>query len=271
MQYNKESLRPVFLGLLESTSAFPIEFDAAWQWLGYSRKDKAKALLVKAAIENIDYQLHLSGELRPQGGFSNREDIKLTIDCFKSLAMMADTEQGKAVRQWYLEVEKEWRYLKQAQVQIDPADNIVKGINLVFDILQGSVSEEIIKSAKLTAIARKLPQLSTEAEEAKKILSATMPVEERLLSPTELGELVTPKLKPTEINNLLCQKGFQTKLYRERQSSKYAGVTRKELHYELTDAGKEFGQVLLNTARNNSKTVANIRWYPKVVKQLVEH
>lgn len=35
--------------------------------------------------------------------------------------MLSETEKGKQVRQWYLEVEKEWRQLKQQAVSIKPS------------------------------------------------------------------------------------------------------------------------------------------------------
>lgn len=91
----------------ESSEQFPVDFDVFWEWVGYTRKDNAKRAFENSEFEKgIDYELLIKEELRPQGGFSNREIIKLTIDCAKSFAMMAKTEQGKEVRKYYLECEK---------------------------------------------------------------------------------------------------------------------------------------------------------------------
>jgi phage anti-repressor protein len=90
-----------------SDNDFPVDFDVAWQWLGYSEKSKGKRSLLNCGfVEGVDYQLAISGELRPQGGFTNREFISLTVDCLKHWAMMSGTEMGKKVRLYFLECEK---------------------------------------------------------------------------------------------------------------------------------------------------------------------
>jgi len=57
-------------------------------------------------VEGVDFQVLISQELRPQGGFSNREDIRLTCDCFKQWGMMAGTEKGKQIRLYFIECER---------------------------------------------------------------------------------------------------------------------------------------------------------------------
>lgn len=92
---------------VESTDPFPVDFDLAWQWMGYARKDVAKKSFEKAQFsESIDYcQLRKKVEL-PQGGNTYRDEIKLSIECFKTWAMMAGTDQGRMVRKYFLECEK---------------------------------------------------------------------------------------------------------------------------------------------------------------------
>lgn len=94
----------------ESTEDYPVNFDDAWQWLGYSRKDNAKKVLVKNFQRNLDY----SAELRNQpntsaSGFTQVEILMLTNDCFRSLGMLAQTEKGKEIRKYYLQVEKAYK------------------------------------------------------------------------------------------------------------------------------------------------------------------
>jgi phage anti-repressor protein len=106
------------LSLIQSTDPFPIDFDNAWNWIGYSSKQKAKNKLFHNFEEEIDYTFLLNqmGKRSGRGGH-NREQIRLTIDCFKSLAMMAGTSKGKEVRQYFLKCE---RIAKQA-VEVIPA------------------------------------------------------------------------------------------------------------------------------------------------------
>jgi anti-repressor protein len=90
----------------------------AWKWIGYSTKQKARNKLFHNFEPEIDYTVLLNqmGKQTGRGGH-NREQIRLTIDCFKSLAMMAGTSKGKEVRQYFLKCE---RIAKQA-VKVIPA------------------------------------------------------------------------------------------------------------------------------------------------------
>jgi len=109
------------LAIVQSTDEFPIDFDAAWKWIGYSTKQKAKNKLTNNFDQGIDYHINRTVKLvkRFQGGGSGAEDIRLTLDCFKCLGMMAGTGQGKEVRRYFLECE---RIAKQA-VEIIPAQS----------------------------------------------------------------------------------------------------------------------------------------------------
>jgi phage anti-repressor protein len=89
--------------LIKSNEDFPVNLDDAWQWLGYARKDNAKATLLNNFIENMDF--FRSNRKTPQGGRPS-ELILLTIECFKSLAMMSGTDKGREVRRYFLECEK---------------------------------------------------------------------------------------------------------------------------------------------------------------------
>ena len=100
--------------LIESDNEYPVSFDDAWQWIGYSRKDSAKRNLIDSFTSEIDF--HIIVEPITTGIQANpRENIFLTIDCFKSMAMMAGTAKGKEVRQYFIECE---RQLKQQQYKI---------------------------------------------------------------------------------------------------------------------------------------------------------
>ncbi len=108
------------LALVQSDKQFSVDFDDAWQWIGYSTKQKAKNKLRNNFKEGSDYTLtrmvkRVEGN---NGGGSVRfESISLTIDCFKSLGMMAGTEKGKEIRHYFLECER----LAQTAAEIIPA------------------------------------------------------------------------------------------------------------------------------------------------------
>ncbi len=100
--------------LVKSADEFPVNFEDAWQWLEYSTKGNAKVSFMGSGfIQGTDYQLMVNHKLRPQGGYSNREDIYLTNDCFVHWAMMSGTPKGKEIRVYFIEAEKELKQLKQ--------------------------------------------------------------------------------------------------------------------------------------------------------------
>jgi phage anti-repressor protein len=88
--------------IYNSNDEFPINFEDAWQWLGYATKASAKRNL-KQFSEGVDFSTSVLKSIlatRPA------EQILLTIDCFKMLAMMAKTDVGNVARKYFLECEK---------------------------------------------------------------------------------------------------------------------------------------------------------------------
>lgn len=53
--------------LLESEEEYPVDFEVAWVWLGYSKKSNAKAMLVKNFVENEDFRLLKIQQSAPSG------------------------------------------------------------------------------------------------------------------------------------------------------------------------------------------------------------
>jgi len=100
--------------IVQSGERYPVYFDEAWQWIGYSLKENALRVLLANFDENLDYvcsskkrsKQMQKNETTSQRGGHNRIDYSLTVDCFKAFCMMAGTERGKEVRKYYLAVEK---------------------------------------------------------------------------------------------------------------------------------------------------------------------
>jgi phage anti-repressor protein len=99
----------IALSLLDSHQEFPTDFDRAWRWLGFSRKDNAKRHLIDCGfVEGMDYKVSIlkNEELDTLVNPKPLEVIQLTIEAFKTWAMMANTSQGKEIRRYFLECEK---------------------------------------------------------------------------------------------------------------------------------------------------------------------
>jgi len=98
-------LRNQFETIARSANQYPVDFDEAWQWIGYSRKDNALVILKNNFEEETDFCSCLFRSKKGSGGH-NEVKYSLTVDCFKSFCMMAGTDRGKEVRKYYLAVEK---------------------------------------------------------------------------------------------------------------------------------------------------------------------
>jgi anti-repressor protein len=104
-------LKDRFRSIVQSTEKYPVDFDEAWQWIGYSCKDNALAALKKDFEEGTDFNLLNKKKVPIERGRRVERlftTIFLTVECFKSFCMMAGTERGKEVWRYYLKIEKAW-------------------------------------------------------------------------------------------------------------------------------------------------------------------
>ncbi len=92
--------------------AFPVDFNALWPALGYSRKDSALRALTHQLVENEDFQTcsaFLWSDDNDGHGGQNRMDYWLSMDGAKHLCLQAGTKKGRAIRRYFIEAEKAWR------------------------------------------------------------------------------------------------------------------------------------------------------------------
>jgi hypothetical protein len=98
---------------------FVIQLDKVYHWIGFSRLDNCKSLLVNNFTENEDYKvkkaapeltgaaLNLSEEGKNLGGSGlNKENIFLTIRCFKKLCLKAKTKKSDEIHEYYIQLEE---------------------------------------------------------------------------------------------------------------------------------------------------------------------
>lgn len=92
--------------LYKSSEQFPIDFEDAQEWLGFSTKGNAKRSFLKAGfIEGLDFRVFIINDKNSLGG-RPVEGIKLSAECLKLWGMMAGTEKGHQVRLYFLECER---------------------------------------------------------------------------------------------------------------------------------------------------------------------
>jgi len=90
------------------TADFVIDLDNIWKWLGFSHKHKAKILLEKCFVVDIDYKclLNLQVEQKKGRGGHNKSIIMMTIKCFKSLCLKAQTTRADQIHEYYMKMEE---------------------------------------------------------------------------------------------------------------------------------------------------------------------
>lgn len=70
--------------LLDSSEQFPVDFDRAWQWLGYLRKDYGLDALKANFVVDSDFRFEQVNSTQQGGRPINK--YYLTIECFKTLS-----------------------------------------------------------------------------------------------------------------------------------------------------------------------------------------
>jgi len=121
-----------------SKTEFVILLDLFWEWIGYSRIDNCKAVLIKNFKENIDYKIEKAAPEDAGAAFSapassgaknesveedqesekikkskniggaglNKEYITLTINCFKKLCLISKTTKASEIHDYYIKLEE---------------------------------------------------------------------------------------------------------------------------------------------------------------------
>ena len=109
-----------------------------WRWVGFARKDHAKRKCINSLAKEIDYLLLFKGERDFTHGGQNKIKILLTKDGFKQLLMLANTERGKQIRLYFIDVEK--RYGREIK-QTTPIDQIISKVIGAFDQINHQLTQ----------------------------------------------------------------------------------------------------------------------------------
>ena len=109
-----------------------------WKWVGFARKDHAKRKCINSLAKEVDYLLLFKGERDFTHGGQNKIKILLTKDGFKQLLMLANTERGKQIRLYFIDVEK--RYSSMIS-QPTPVDQIISKVIGAFDQINHKLSQ----------------------------------------------------------------------------------------------------------------------------------
>ena len=87
---------------------FVVDLDNVWKWLGFQQKVNAMTLLEKQFKIDIDYK-NLTKSDAPKikmNGGQNKQIIMLTVRCFKSLCLKAQTKKASEIHEYYMKMEE---------------------------------------------------------------------------------------------------------------------------------------------------------------------
>ena len=79
---------------------FPVDFDLAWQIIDYSTKGNAKRKLLSKKSYLVEGQDFIRSDEKSTRGRS-KDSILLTCDGFKHFSLLAETEKGRLIRQYF--------------------------------------------------------------------------------------------------------------------------------------------------------------------------
>jgi hypothetical protein len=98
---------------------FVVDLDNVWRWMGFSQKYNAERILESLFVIDIDYKLFappigganteslLSRRREQKGrGGHNIKKIMMTIKCFKSLCLKAQTKKASDIHEYYMKMEE---------------------------------------------------------------------------------------------------------------------------------------------------------------------
>jgi hypothetical protein len=144
---------------------FVIDLDDIWKWLGFSQKIRAKEILEKHFKLDIDYKTGLFCQKAVSDIIKNNKDIEekkhakqnggqnkikymLSIKCFKSLCLKAQTNKASEIHEYYMKMEDVLQQIideesSELRLQLEQKDNVIQQKE---DVIQQK--ENVIKNTK---------------------------------------------------------------------------------------------------------------------------
>jgi hypothetical protein len=264
VQQSISSLLDAWIASERKGEQFPVPFDIAWGIAGYSTKASAKRSVLRILKKGNQFSTH---QLKTPGGGRSSELMNLSIDGFKHFCLMAETEEGEAIRQYFIEAEKNLRQLKSdreypkqitGEIAANPTAELIGRIHTVFDLFFPTLAPELLLGMKIEAACSADPTLRPMLEPHKPKLLLDAP----LLSPKAIGEILEErsgiKHSSQKVNKLLIEKGLQV------------SVPEKSPAYKAIGQGIEFSKVVADTAAGHGKTIQSLRWYESVCNLLTD-
>ncbi len=235
--------------LYDSDNLFPVDFDIAWKWLDYNQKsDAKKALLSCGFTTDIDFRINPQSDnhagLSPQekAVLARKENIYLTVDCFKMWAMMSGTEKGKQVRLYFLECEKIAKVKVQARKM--PTTN---------EMARALLNEQIFRTAQSEYYGHVVSRHVDDKRYQLNPKSSQTDLMGSIYAIARLGLEQDSSLQYTHLQNTVVKQYRQTQIAREGIESIPEGLLTQTEKKQLAKLGKACNAKHLLEANPSSK------------------
>ena len=180
--------------LYDSNDRFPVDFDEAWKWCGYTRKHNALRKLLNGRFsESFDFEVTPIGVPSDTGFQPATAQAKyfLTVDCFKFFGMMAETSEGDQIRRYFLQCEKSH---KEAAQTIELLQSQLVDLQSKLD---AAMSAKVSQFVGRSGMEKEIQAIRCEMDQIKTSIGMEYPIEAKSIRDGMVKRMVAIVKKAT--------------------------------------------------------------------------
>lgn len=198
-------------------------------------------------VENQDFIVFINSEENSGRGRPSKE-YRLSLDMGKELAMVENNEEGRKIRRYFIECEKALRANVLAQRPL-LLDERLAAARIVLDCAGITGNQLALGIDRIYRLETGQSALESSGVEL------VAPMQTQLLTPTQIGKLLTPPLSARKVNIILELHDYQTNIN---------GL------WTPTEKGLEAGAVLMDTGKLHSggTPVRQLKWPESILRFL---
>ena len=149
---------------------FVVDLDNIWIWLGFASKFNAIRTLELHFQVGVDYKKTIpqiggifseqeSTTKAKQNGGQNRQIVMLTIKCFKSLCLKAQTKKASEIHEYYMKMEEVLHKIVEEETdelrkQLEQKDNVITKIKETTEQEKNKLLKEKARAVEQATIAQ---------------------------------------------------------------------------------------------------------------------
>ena len=138
---------------------FVVDLDTIWKWLGFSQKYNAERIIESFFVNDIDYKSFAppNGGAKKGRGGHNIKKIMMTIRCFKSLCLKAQTKKASEIHEYYMKMEEVLHEVMEEEGK--ELKNKMKEQKLLLEHRATEIDQKSAELEKTKTILKQTPEL----------------------------------------------------------------------------------------------------------------